>query len=74
MRKFRLIKSDFHMIARIPGDARIAQICHQRSLHRNENCLVLFARDRFVASDPCVLDREFSISAIAAFLALKEAK
>ena len=44
------LKPGFHMISRIAGDARIAQSCDQRSLHRNGNCLVQFASDHCVAS------------------------
>ena len=67
----RYIKPGFHLIARIAAIARIAQFCDQRSLRRNGNRLVQFAGDRCVASDPCVWDRKFSISAIAAILASK---
>ena len=66
-----ILKPAFHMIARIVGDARIAQFCDQRSMRRNGNCPVQFASDRCVASDPCVRDRKFSISAIAVILASK---
>ena len=41
------------MIARTAGDARITQFCDQQSLCRNGNCLVQFASDCCVASDPC---------------------
>ena len=49
----------FHLIARIAGDARIAQICDQRSLRRNGNCPVQFASDRCVANDRCVGSENF---------------
>ena len=49
------------MIARISGDARIAQFCNQRSLRRNGNCLVQFASEI----------EKFSISTIATILESK---
>ena len=57
------------MIARIAADARIAQLCDQRSLRLNGNCLFTFASDPCVNSDPSDRDRKCSISAIAALLA-----
>ena len=57
------------MMARIAGDARIAQFCDQRSLRLNGNCLFTFASDPCVNSDPSDRDRKCSISAIAAILA-----
>ena len=52
------LKPGFHMIARIAGDARIAQICDQRSLHQMET--VLFSLPAIVAL-PVILAFEMEI-------------
>ena len=68
-------------IARIAGDARIAQFYDQRSLGRNGNCLVRFASDCCVASDPCVkgkpteankasLSKDISLLSFTAFVSI----